>query len=113
MEIANDVWDLVEAEIQKICHGTVSLIVQDGRLIQLDKAEKIRLNPRELAQKTGVCLAAGQDAKSQSLRIPLAAALKGVRFGQVVVVLKDGNVVQIERVEKQRVNDWMGFGAGI
>jgi hypothetical protein len=30
-------------------------------------------------------------------------AIKGIRFGEVRVVIQDGVVVQIERVEKQRL----------
>ena len=30
-------------------------------------------------------------------------AVKGIRFGEVRVIIQDGHVVQIERVEKQRL----------
>lgn len=49
----------------------------------------------------------------QNLRLQVTTALKDLRFGQVVLVLKDNSVVQIERVEKHRVNDLTGFGDGI
>lgn len=35
---------LVRGALQSIRFGTVSLIVQDGRVIQVDKNEKIRIN---------------------------------------------------------------------
>ena len=35
---------LVRDSLQSIRFGTVSLIVQDGRVIQVDKNEKIRIN---------------------------------------------------------------------
>ncbi len=31
--------------------------------------------------------------------------LQGIRFGQVTVTVQDGHVVQIERVERRRLND--------
>lgn len=44
-----DVWNrdlerLVREALTSIRFGTVSLVVQDGRVIQVDKNEKIRLN---------------------------------------------------------------------
>ncbi len=44
-----DLWSkelerLVRDALQSIRFGTVSLIVQDGRVIQVDKSEKIRIN---------------------------------------------------------------------
>ena len=35
---------LVREALQSIRFGTVSLVVQDGRVIQVDKNEKIRIN---------------------------------------------------------------------
>lgn len=35
---------LVRDALQSIRFGTVSLVVQDGRVIQVDKSEKIRIN---------------------------------------------------------------------
>jgi hypothetical protein len=32
----------------------------------------------------------------------VAAALKGLRFGQVIVTVQDGVIVQIDRVERKR-----------
>jgi hypothetical protein len=44
-----DLWNkelerLVRDTLQSIRFGTVSLVVQDGRVIQVDKNEKIRIN---------------------------------------------------------------------
>jgi len=44
-----DLWSrelerLVRDALQSIRFGTVSLVVQDGRVIQVDKNEKIRIN---------------------------------------------------------------------
>ena len=113
MEIADDLWAFVESEIQRIHHGTVTLIVQDGRLIQLDKAEKIRLNPADMAKVIEAGSAPGKKQGPQQLRARIAQALRGLRFGQLVIVLKDNSVVQIEKVEKHRVSDLAGFGDGI
>jgi hypothetical protein len=44
-----DLWSkelerLLREALQSIRFGTVSLVVQDGRVIQVDKSEKIRIN---------------------------------------------------------------------
>jgi len=46
---AQDQWNrelerLVRETLASIRFGTVTLVVQDGRVIQVDKSEKIRLN---------------------------------------------------------------------
>lgn len=47
--VSPDLWSkelelLVRSTLQSIRFGTVSLVVQDGRVIQVDKSEKIRIN---------------------------------------------------------------------
>jgi len=39
-----DLEQLVREALTSIRFGTVTLVVQDGRVIQVDKSEKIRLN---------------------------------------------------------------------
>jgi hypothetical protein len=34
---------------------------------------------------------------------PIHAAIKGIRFGEVRIVIQDGVVIQIDRVEKRRL----------
>ena len=46
---SNDLWSkelerLVRDSLQSLRFGTVTLVVQDGRVIQVDKNEKIRIN---------------------------------------------------------------------
>ncbi len=34
---------------------------------------------------------------------PIRSAIKGIRFGEVRIVIQDGVVIQIDRMEKQRI----------
>ena len=34
----------------------------------------------------------------------IAAALRGLRFGQVIITVQDGVIVQIDRTERRRLN---------
>jgi hypothetical protein len=35
----------------------------------------------------------------------IVEALSGMRFGQVTIIVQDGHVIQIDRVEKRRLKD--------
>ncbi len=46
---SDDIWSrelerLVRDSLQSLRFGTVTLVVQDGRVVQVDKNEKIRIN---------------------------------------------------------------------
>lgn len=48
------------------------------------------------------------------LRAKILEAVQGMKFGQVVIVIKQGKVVQVERTEKQRYSSLEGlYGDGI
>jgi hypothetical protein len=55
----SDLWNrelerLVREALQSIRFGTVSLVVQDGRVIQVDKNEKIRINRTGYIDGSGI-----------------------------------------------------------
>ncbi|MDR3592035.1 MAG: YezD family protein [Negativicutes bacterium] len=115
MDVPEQVWEIIEAEVGKIRHGMVTLIAQDGRLIQIDKTEKIRLIPAETVPRQGGGKAEVEPRlNSRQFRQSIGEVLQGLRFGQVVIVIKDNKVVQIEKAEKRRFSDLAGlFGEGI
>jgi hypothetical protein len=56
---SSDIWSrelerLVREALSSIRFGTVSLVVQDGRVIQVDKNEKIRLNRQGHIDGSGI-----------------------------------------------------------
>jgi hypothetical protein len=44
----------VREALRVIRHGTVTLVIQDGKVIQIDKSEKIRLNRQEHIHGSGI-----------------------------------------------------------
>jgi len=44
----------VREALRIIRYGTVTLVIQDGRVIQIDKNEKIRLNRQEHIHGSGI-----------------------------------------------------------
>lgn len=99
--------------IQSIAHGTVTLIVQDGRVLQLERNDKIRLDqlPKLLDSAEPFKL---DQPQLERLYQRLNQELAGVLFGQVILHVKARTLVQIERVIKQRLTDLEGiYGDGI
>ena len=45
---------VVREALKSIRFGTISLVVQDGRVIQVDKNEKIRLNRADFIDGSGI-----------------------------------------------------------
>lgn len=49
-----------------------------------------------------------------AIRAKIADSIKGLRYGQVTIIIKNGKVVQIERTEKERFTGVEGrYGDGI
>lgn len=95
--------------VNSVAHGTVTLIIQDSRLLQIERNDKIRLD-----NKTPVKRAALTAPQIERLRIKILSDLKDLEFGQIILTLKGGALVQIERTEKQRYSGLEGiYGDGI
>jgi len=105
--------ELIEKTIRSIQFGSITLIIQDGYIIQLEKNEKIRIDSVNLAKYV-------QDTKNDvgsanpNVGSRILAAVQGLQYGQVVILIKDGNVIQVDRTDKQRIANWQGtYGDGI
>ncbi|MDR2366695.1 MAG: YezD family protein [Deltaproteobacteria bacterium] len=92
--------------LKKTFHGQVILITQNYRVVQVERKENF--NPEDLQ---GVFL--GLDSENfnpRAVKDKLVQALRGLEFGQVVLVVKKGRLVQIERHLKERFSDLQGLG---
>ncbi len=101
-----EVRETVSRLMREIQFGTLTLTVQDGRIVQLERNETFQFpalspkaQPSRQASNPAVESLAG-----------LAGALAGLKFGQVVVKLQAGRTIQIDRTEKRRWSDLMGIG---
>jgi len=98
--------------IRDISFGFVVLIVQDAHLIQMEKTEKVRFagNAKNAAGKNALPVLTAETAISNKV----LAALKDMEYGQVLFSIKEGEIIQIERTEKQRIKKYQGLdGEGI
>jgi hypothetical protein len=105
--IDGNILGMIEAAIADIIFGSITLIVQDAHLIQMEKIEKIRFGETKTA-------AALRGAMPEKMRTGITEALQGLCYGQVLLTIKDGKIVQLERTEKQRFSMLQGVnGEGI
>lgn len=110
--ISDNIYTRIAQAFTDVQFGTISLIVQDGKVIQLEKHEKIRLTPEPACTRHSVNNS--KAGELPALRRVITEAVNGLKYGQVVFVIKTGKVVQVERTDKSRVMSLEGaFGDGI
>ncbi|MDF2501158.1 MAG: hypothetical protein K0Q77_1872 [Anaerosporomusa subterranea] len=121
--VSQDALTIIVDSIRSVSHGTVALIIQDGRLLQIERTDKIRLDSFRKSNH-GVNRSADigriahenilDDRQIARLRCRVAEQLKDLAFGQIILIIKDNLLVQIERIEKQRLAGLEGiYGDGI
>jgi hypothetical protein len=108
----NDYYRNIETAIlsalRGITYGSVTVRVQDGKIIQMEKIEKLRFN------RDGNLM--GQHVPQTGLteEKPIGTAFTDLQYGQVTFVIRDGSIMQIERMEKKRLLNNQGLhGEGI
>jgi hypothetical protein len=91
--------------------GSLIFIIQDSRIVQIERNEKYQF-PSSIKKSSNHLRTA---SVMEVDPLPgIKAALAGLHFGQVMVKIQDGRIVQIDRTEKKRIPDLMGLaGEGI
>ena len=111
--VSSCVMDQIISILNNTFHGNVVLIYQDSRLVQIERNEKIK--PAELSGKN--CeLPQGlkENCNVPVVRAKILEAFENMEYGQVVIVIKEGRIIQIDRTEKQRFQTLVGlYGDGI
>ena len=92
------VMDYILQNLQRITYGEVILVAQDGVLVQLEWSEKLRLDHWG---DTLTCRSWGERERRCIIR-RVVMEFAHLQFGRLVIVVKGGRVIQIERTEKQR-----------
>lgn len=108
-EVTVQPWlDLVVEAVTDIRFGSITVVYQDGKAIQLEKQEKIRLDQPPVAKSTAT------SQEKTAFRSRFLAAAAGLRYGQMVLQIKGGKVTQLDRTDKLRFAEMEGaFGDGI
>lgn len=108
-EVPNEVMGYILDSLQRLSFGEVVLVAQDGVLVQVEWSEKLRTTDilaGEGATERHVWEAAELDYVAAHVR----AEFRELCYGRLVIVVKRGAVVQIERTEKQRFTGMYGEG---
>lgn len=105
-EIPASVMDGILLLLKETRYGQIVLVAQDRRLIQVERREKIRVKEGQLARIA--CRISEQAFPEFAERI--RASFRKLDYGQLVLVVKDGDVVQMERTVKERFTGLNGEG---
>ena len=111
--ITPEIMDQIISILNNTCHGNVALIYQNSRLVQIERNEKIR--PVDLHSGNNY-LPQGlkENCDLPAVRARIQEAFEKMEYGQVVIVIKEGRIIQIDRTEKQRFPTLVGlYGDGI
>ena len=104
--ITEEVLSLIEQAITNITFGSVTLVLQDARIIQMEKLEKIRIGEKPVKSVS--------KPTAGSLKTRILQSVSNMEFGKVVIQIQTGQITQVERTEKYRVGKLTGLnGDGI
>lgn len=95
----------------EVFHGEITLIVQNSCLIQVERNEKIRLSDiTKYEQYNSKSAVTNYDPVCKKIQ----QEFHDLEYGTIVIVIKSGRVVQVERTEKYRFQGFTGMdGEGI
>jgi len=111
--ITPGIMDQIISILNSTFHGNVALIYQDCRLVQIERNEKIR--PSDSAgEKSHLPQGLKENCDLLAVKTRIQEAFEKMEYGQVVIVIKEGRIIQIDRTEKQRFPTLVGlYGDGI
>lgn len=95
--LSDNVLRYIEDAITNNSLGTVTLVAQDGFLVQVDIFEKIWVDGAEIQLPPYNPQAGGQPVRSKIFQ-----AILGLQFGQVTILVNKGRITRIERDERTR-----------
>lgn len=109
-EFPKIVHDVIEQAIQDVNFGSLTLIVQDSRVVQIERTEKILVNAKGSNSTFGKKSAEGL----KIVRAKILSEIAGLQYGQILIKIQDGKIIQLEKTEKRRFPEVEGlYGDGI
>ncbi|WP_378953574.1 DUF2292 domain-containing protein [Pelosinus sp. sgz500959] len=109
--LPSQVFDIIECFLYTVQYGQLILVIQDGIVVKIEKIEKFVISSKNRDAK---CLKVDKSLKKHPLQTKILTELQSIRYGQLVIRLDNGQVEQIEKTEKRRINELEGlYGDGI
>lgn len=107
--VSDQTLGLIEQAVLTISFGSITLVLQDSKIIQMEKLEKIRIDGSAAKPVVSKPAAGGPALKTRLLQ-----SVSGMEYGKVVIQIQAGQITQVERTEKYRVSKLTGlYGDGI
>lgn len=105
------VTDIIEYFLQTVQYGCLSLTVQDGVVVRIEKVEKFTITTQN--GKTRYLIPDNSD-EEYSFKSKILSELQEIQYGQLLIQLEKGRLQRIEKTEKWRTDELRGInGEGI
>ena len=112
--LPSQVVEIIESFLHNVQYGQLILVIQDGIVVKIEKIEKIekfiistKMRERRYEKREN-------SLTKHPLQNKILTELQNIRYGQLVIRLDKGQIEQIEKTEKRRINELEGlYGDGI
>ena len=98
--------DYIVAVLKRMRFGEVTLVAQDGKLVQIEHTEKVRVRPWQGDDKFSMDW---EDKREHNICENLEREFADLSFGRLSVVVQNGSIKQMSRLEMQRFMDGEGI----
>lgn len=103
--------DIIDYFLQTVQYGCLTLTVQDGVVVRIEKIEKFIITAQN--RKTRYIIAPNSGA-DHSFKTEILTELQQIKYGQLLIQLEKGKLQRIEKTEKWRTDELRGInGEGI
>jgi len=109
--LPSQVFEIIEGFLFTVQYGQLILVIQDGIVVKIEKIEKYVISAKSRETRSGKV---DKSLKKHPLQTKILTELQSIQYGQLVIRLDNGQVEQIEKTEKKRINELEGlYGDGI
>jgi hypothetical protein len=109
--LPSQVFDIIEKFLLNVQYGHLILMIQDGFVVKIDKVEKFLISAKNREKSL---IAKDKTAKKHPMQMKILTELQSIKYGQLVIHMDNGQVGQIEKTEKRRIEELEGLhGDGI
>jgi hypothetical protein len=97
----------LKEQLREVCNGSLSIIVQDGHVIQLNVQQHYNCFPISSQKKRGCASDVGEAEGDMVLNDEdfsnLLQYLEQVKYGSVMLIIEGSKVIGIEKNEKRKL----------
>lgn len=110
--LSPQVSEMINQFLQTVQEGSIVLGIQDGYVVKVEKAEKIIISAKS---RKSSYIVFDKVHTQHPLQAAIAAELQTIQYGQLIIHISKGQVTEMEKTEKNRVNELAGglHGEGI